>query len=355
MAVGRTRTEPPRRPRARRGDSFMDPIELTRALVARASPSFAEAPATDFVADLLEAAGYRVARQPVTPGRDNLYAFREPPVVVLSTHLDTVPPYLPLREDDEWLYGRGACDAKGIAAAMIAAAERLAARGERRIGLLFLVGEENGSDGARAAAALEPKGRYLINGEPTENLLSVAQKGSLRLDLEAAGQAAHSGYPEEGRSAIVPLLETLRRLRRLPLPYDPVLGEATLNIGTIAGGVAPNVVPPSARAQVLIRTVGPTDALKEQVLRASEPGVTITVGLEIPPYRGAAPPGWKTTVVSFASDLPLLAGWGERYQLGPGSIRLAHTEQERVRKADLLEAVELYVKLAEQLLATGAA
>lgn len=329
----------------------VDVVALTRALVDIDSTTGREGDAGRWLADYLRGRGFAVTEQRVDTSRFNVIATVADPQVVFSTHFDCVPPFFPSRISGDRIYGRGACDAKGIAAAMIAAAERLATRGERRIGLLFLVGEENGSDGARAAAALEPKGRYLVNGEPTENLLSVAQKGSLRLDLEATGQAAHSGYPEEGRSAIVPLLETLRRLRRLPLPYDPVLGEATLNIGTIAGGVAPNVVPPSARAQVLIRTVGPTEALKQQVLGAAEPGVTITVGLEIPPYRGAAPPGWKTTVVSFASDLPFLEGWGERYQLGPGSIRLAHTDQERVRKADLLEAVELYVKLAEQLLA----
>lgn len=333
----------------------MDPIELTRALVARESPTFAEAPATDYVAGVLERAGWRVTRQPVTPGRNNVYAYREPPVVVYSTHLDCVPPYVPLREDDEWLRGRGACDAKGIAAAMIAAAERLAERGERRIGLLFVVGEENGSDGALAAAALEPKGRFLINGEPTENRLSIGQKGSLRLNLEAEGRAAHSAYPDEGQSAIIPLLDTLERIRRLPLPSDPLLGPSTLNIGTIQGGVAPNVIPPNARAQVHFRTVGPTAALKAAVAEALAPGVVITGEVELPAYKSAAPGGWDTTFVAYASDLPFLGSWGRGYQLGPGSIRVAHTDDERIRKADLLRGVDLYVKLATDLLAEEAA
>jgi acetylornithine deacetylase len=333
----------------------MDPIELTRALVARESPTFAEAPATGYIAGVLERAGWRVTRQPVTPGRENVYAYREPPIVVYSTHLDCVPPYVPLGEDDEWLRGRGVCDAKGIAAAMVAAAERLAGRGERRIGLLFVVGEENGSDGALAAAALEPKGRFLINGEPTENRLSIGQKGSLRLDLAAEGRAAHSAYPEEGQSAIIPLLDTLERIRRIPLPSDPLLGPSTLNIGTIQGGVAPNVIPPNARAQVHFRTVGPTAPLKAAVAEALAPGVVITGEVELPAYKSAAPAGWDTTFVAFASDLPFLGSWGRGYQLGPGSIRVAHTDDERIRKADLLKGVDLYVKLATDLIAEEAA
>lgn len=329
----------------------MDPLELTRSLVAIESTTGQEDPATDWLADVLGRRGYQVHRQEVAPGRHNLYAYREPPVVVFSTHVDTVPPYLPLAEDEEWIHGRGSCDAKGLAAAMIAAAERLSAEGERRVGLLFLVGEENGSDGARVARSLEPKGRYIINGEPTENLLTVGQKGVLRLDLEATGRAAHSAYPAEGVSAIIPLLETLRRLRRLPLPFDPVLGDSTLNIGTIQGGVAPNVIPSHARAQILIRTVGPTDTLRKNILSVAEPGVSIDIALEIPALITAAPPGWETTVVNFTSDLPFLDTWGERFQLGPGSIRVAHTAEERIRKADLLAGVDLYARLARELFA----
>lgn len=335
----------------------MDPIELTKALVALESPTFREGPAVAHIAGVLERAGYRVVRQPVPAPqavgeRFNVYAYREPPAVVFSTHLDCVPPYVPLREDDEWIHGRGACDAKGIAASMVAAAERLAAAGERRIGLLFVVGEENGSDGAHVARQLEPRGRYFINGEPTESLLAVGQKGSLRVDIEAAGRAAHSAYPSEGHSAILPLLETLRSIRRLPLPFDPMLGQSTLNIGTIRGGVAPNVIPAHASAQVLIRTVGPTKALKEQLRLAAEPGVTVTPAVELPCYKGEALPGWETTVVAYASDLPFFAGaWGRAFQLGPGTIRVAHTDEERIRKSELLDAVNLYTKLATDLLA----
>ncbi len=329
----------------------MDPVALTRALVAVESPTGAEGPVVDLLADVLARAGYRVTRQPVSPGRDNLYAWREQPRLVFSTHLDCVPPYVPLREDDEWLHGRGTCDAKGLAAAMVAAAERLAERGERRVGILFVVGEENGSDGAHAASALEPKGRFLVNGEPTENRLSIGQKGSLRIDLEATGRAAHSAYPDEGHSAIEALLDTLGRIRSLALPRDPLLGQSTLNIGTIQGGVAHNVLAPSARAQVTFRTVEDPGPLMDTIRAAAAPGVRVTRGFELPPYKGTAPAGWETTVVSYASDLPLYDGWGRRFQLGPGSIRVAHTEAERISKADLHRGVELYVRLASDLLA----
>jgi acetylornithine deacetylase len=330
----------------------MDALELTRALVALETPTGSEGPATDFLDDTLRHLGYRTVRQPVTAGRDNLYAYREPPALVFSTHLDTVPPYVPLSEDPESIHGRGSCDAKGLAAAMVTAAERLATRGECRIGLLFLVGEENGSDGARAAADLTPKGRFLINGEPTENRLSIGQKGSLRVDLEATGRAAHSAYPDEGVSAIAALLDTVERIRRMPLPSDPLLGQSTLNLGLIEGGVAPNVIPPWASAQLLIRTVQPTEPLKSAIRGLLAPEVSVEFRVELPFYKGgAAPAGWDTTVVSYASDLPFLSAWGERYQLGPGTIRVAHTSHEHIRKADLLRGVDLYAQLASDLLA----
>ena len=330
----------------------MDALELTRSLVALETPTGAEGPATDFLDAALRRAGYHVVRQPVSPGRHNLYAYRDEPVLVFSTHLDTVPPYIPLSEDGESIHGRGSCDAKGLAAAMVAAAERLAERGERRIGLLFVVGEENGSDGARAAATFGPRGRFLINGEPTENRLSIGQKGTLRVDLQATGRAAHSAYPDEGISAIAALLDTIERIRQMPLPTDPLLGESTLNLGLIGGGVAPNVISPAASAQILIRTVEPTGQLKNAIKALLAPGVTVDLRVELPFYKGgAAPAGWDTTVVSYASDLPFLEPWGERYQLGPGTIRVAHTSKEHIRKADLLRGVDLYVRLASDLLA----
>jgi acetylornithine deacetylase len=335
--------------------ALADVFELTRALVALETPTGSEGPATDLLERALTGAGYRTVRQRVTAGRDNLLAFREPPALVFATHVDCVPPYVPLTEDAETIRGRGSCDAKGLAAAMVAAAERLADWGERRIGLLFLVGEENGSDGARVAAGLEPRGRFLVNGEPTENRLSIGQKGSLRIDLQATGRAAHSAYPEEGESAMVALLDTIERIRRHPLPSDPLLGESTLNVGIVSGGVAPNVLAPEASAQILIRTVEPTDRLKTALQALASPGVSLSFPVELPCHKGgAAPAGWETTVVSYASDLPFLTTWGECFQLGPGTIRVAHSAHEHIRKADLLRGVDLYVRLATDLLAREA-
>lgn len=330
----------------------MDPIELTRALCRIDSTTGHETSVAAHLGDLLDDAGWQVTRQPVQHGRFNVYAHRGAPTLVFSTHLDTVPPFLPLHEDESHLYGRGVCDAKGIAAAMVAAAERLAETGERRIGLLFVVGEENGSDGATAAGSLTPKGHILVNGEPTENRLTIGQKGSLRVDLSAIGRAAHSAYPSEGRSAIEPLLDTLDAIRRLPLPTDPVLGPSTMNIGLIHGGVAPNVIPPHASAQILFRTVEPTGPLKAAVAACARPGVTVEAAVELPFVKGAvAPPGWETTTVSYASDLGLLSAWGEGFQLGPGTIKVAHTDDERIAKRELLDGVDLYVRLAQDLLA----
>jgi len=333
----------------------MDPIDLTKSLCAIYSPTGKESAVTDAVAGRLTGLGYTVERQPVSPGRANLYARVGSPTVVFTTHLDVVPPDLPLAEDDEWWYGRGVCDAKGIAAAMIAAAERLRATGETRVGLLLTVGEEADSDGAKRAAELEPRGRYLINGEPTENRLSIGQKGALHVRLRSTGRAAHSAYPEEGRSAIDPLLTTLQRIRHLALPHDLLLGQTTVNIGMIQGGIAPNVIPPDASADLLFRTVGPTADLGVQVKRCLAPGVTMEVVFDTPNVRAPALPGWECVVVSYASDLPHLSAWGTGYQLGPGSIRVAHTAGERIRKAELREGTEAYVRLAQELLAREAA
>jgi acetylornithine deacetylase len=333
----------------------MDVLELTRALVALETPTGSEQPAIELLDGVLRGAGYQTVRQPVSPGRDNLYAYREQPELVFSTHLDTVPPHLPLTEDGEAIRGRGSCDAKGLAAAMVAAAEQLAAVGERRIGLLFVVGEENGSDGAKVAADLGPRGRFLVNGEPTENRLSVGQKGTLRIDLTAVGRAAHSAYPEDGSNAIATLLDTIERICALPLPCDPLLGRSTLNLGLISGGVAPNVIAPLATAQLLLRTVEPTDRIKDLIRERLGPGVSVAFPVELPFHTaGGAPPGWDTTVVSYASDLPFLSAWGEGYQMGPGSIRVAHTAEEYILKADLLRGVDLYVRLATDLLAREA-
>ena len=329
----------------------VDPVALARDLVRIPSPTGAEAVVCDHVAERLADLGWSVTRQPVTEGRANVYATRSEPVVVLSTHLDTVRPELPVGEDDEWIFGRGSADAKGIAAAQIAAAAALVESGDPRIGLLFVVGEEGPSDGARAAAALEPKGRYVINGEPTDNRLALGTKGSVRLELTARGRAAHSAYPEEGCSAIERMLDALTRIRALAFPADATLGDVTVNLGTIEGGSAPNVIPDHCRAQLMYRTVDRNAAVIDAVTRAAGAEVDVEVTLSLPPVRLAAREGFETTVVRFGTDLPWLEPWGERFLLGPGSIRVAHTDAERVAKAELRRGAELYVRLARSLLA----
>ncbi len=332
----------------------LDVVDLTRQLIRIPSVTGAEAEVVTAVAELLADLGWSVQRQPVQGDRANLYATRGQPVVVLSTHLDTVPPFLPVYEADGVLHGRGSCDAKGLAAAMIAAAEALAAEGEDRVGLLFVVGEENGSDGALAAAALEPKGRILINGEPTGNRLATAQKGALRVTVEARGVAAHSGYPELGRSAIDLLLDALERIRAIDWPADPQLGPSTLNIGRIVGGEAPNVIAPSARAELMVRLVGPAAPIRAAIVAAAGPEVEVGFPLEVPALRSPSLPGWDEITVAFASDLPLLAAWGTGYQLGPGTIHVAHTDHEQIPIAELRDGVTRYVALTRALLAEAA-
>ncbi len=331
----------------------MELFELTKALVNINSITGNEGPCGQFLRQYLSSAGFDVNLQRVSGERYNVFATRGKPSVVLSTHLDTVPPFLEAREDEHYVYGRGACDAKGIVAAQITAAERLTAEGQRDFGLLFLVGEETGSDGARAAN-LTPRGsQYLINGEPTENRLVIGTKGNMWLRIETRGRMAHSAYSELGESAIEKLLDILNDVRRLALPHDPVFGSATMNIGLISGGRAPNVVPDEAQADIMCRTVpespeGPhLKASIEALLRGR---AQVQFLRETPPLRMEAIEGFDTQVVSFATDLPSLGNWGRPLLIGPGSIHEAHTENEKVAKADLLQAVEIYARLVQELL-----
>jgi acetylornithine deacetylase len=267
--------------------------------------------------------------------------------------MDTVPPFFPSREDDEFLWGRGACDAKGIIAAMIAAAERLLAEGARDFGLLFVVGEERNSAGAQAAAKTPRGSRYLINGEPTENKLCLGSKGALRLELNAKGRLAHSGYPELGHSAIDTLLDVLQDIRRLTLPEDKLFGRTTANVGTISGGRAPNVVADEARAEIMLRLVGDAAPVRDAVARAVDGRVEVREVLHTPAYRFSALDGQPTTVVAFTTDVPILAeSWGKPFLIGPGSIRVAHTAEERIMKKELHDAVQIYTDMVKRLLVT---
>jgi acetylornithine deacetylase len=340
----------------------IDPIQLTKKLVDIESTTYCEGPAGVFLHEYLASQRYAVERMPVaqpdracTPGagtgeRFNVYAALPgvTPDVVLSTHMDTVPPFFGCTEDDEFLYGRGSCDAKGIIAAQVAAADLLREAGVK-VGLLFLVGEERDSAGA-AEANKTPKGsRFLINGEPTDNRIAIASKGALRVELRAKGRMAHSAYPELGESAINKLVEALHDILAMPLPVEPEIGPSTLNIGLISGGYAPNVISDKAEAHLLIRTVGPSDEIRRSITAAVGDRADIAFSLDLPFVRMRTVKNLPTMIAKFTTDIPMLTQWGEPFLFGPGSIHVAHTPHEKIAKKELLEAVDLYVDLATSL------
>ena len=327
----------------------MELFELTQALVNIESVTGNEKACGEFLAGYLEKQGFATTLQPVAPGRSNVFATLGRPDVVLSTHMDTVPPFIPASEDAEWIYGRGSCDAKGILAAQIIAAQGLKASGVENFAMLFLVGEEILSDGASKANEQPPDTKYIINGEPTENKLAVGTKGILRVDIQTAGKAAHSAYPEMGESAILKLLDILEDVRQIPLAEDPVMGPATVNIGVIAGGEAINVIPPSASAKILFRTVSASGELRERVEAVLKGRCQYEFVRDTKPIRTEHFDGFETEVVSYSTDLPSLTRWGRPLLLGPGTIRVAHTDHECVRKSELIEAVALYTRLVKEL------
>jgi acetylornithine deacetylase/succinyl-diaminopimelate desuccinylase-like protein len=336
----------------------LDPIAFTRDLAMIDSTTYYEGEVGNYLEGFLTSRSWEVEKTPVPQPPDgangkrwNVYAGvkGQSPELVFSTHMDTVPPYVPLREDDEFLYGRGVCDAKGILAAQVAAAEILRAEG-MRVGLLFVSGEERDSAGAKIAN-LNPKGsRYLINGEPTDSRLALASKGALRTVLRANGKMAHSAYPELGESAVHKLVQVLARLLKLELPINDDVGPTTLNIGQLEGGYAPNVIADHAEAQVLVRLVGDSAPVRAAVLKAAEGLADVDFTLEIPFARLRAVEGIPTMVAKFTTDIPQLSNWGQPLLIGPGSIHVAHTPDERIRKAELLEAVTLYARIARKLL-----
>jgi acetylornithine deacetylase len=340
----------------------IDPVQLTKQLVNIESTTYCEGPAGVFLHDYLMSQRYAVERMPVeqpdracTPGagsgeRFNVYAALPgiTPDIVLSTHMDTVPPFFGASEDDEYLYGRGSCDAKGIIAAQVAAADRLRDAGVK-VGLLFLVGEERDSAGA-VVANKSPKGsKFLINGEPTDNRIALASKGALRVELRAKGRMAHSAYPELGESAINKLVEALHDVLAMPLPSEPEIGPSTLNIGLISGGYAPNVISDKAEAHILIRLVGPSDETKKSIIATVGDRADVAFSLDLPFVRMRKVGDLPTMIASFATDIPALTNWGEPLLLGPGSIHVAHTPNEKLAKKELFEAVDLYVELATSL------
>lgn len=332
----------------------MHVFELTRRLVDIESVTPNEGAVGDFLfahlSDVAQRFDGQTERMPVEQGRDNVFVRFGNPVVVLSTHMDTVPPFIPSREDERFIWGRGACDTKGIIAAMIGASEQLLAAEQRNFGMLFVVGEERNSAGAQVAAKHPRGSRFLVNGEPTENQLALGSKGALRFEIVAKGRMAHSAYPELGESAIEKLLNALERIRRVPLPVDNVLGASTLNIGTIQGGRAPNVIPDYAQAEIFIRVVGDVTELRKQIAQAAAPDAEANEILFIPALQLGSVDGFETTVVAFTTDIPAFNGaWGEPYLIGPGSIQVAHTAEERIPKDQLQEAVAMYARLVQRL------
>ncbi len=333
----------------------MQVFALTRQLIDIESITNNERRIGDFLFDRLDQLAGRfqgeAEKMPVEKDRDNVFVRFGEPHVVLSTHMDTVPPFIPSREDDDQIWGRGACDTKGIIAAMITAAEQLLEIGTRNFGLLFVVGEERNSAGAHAAARNPRGSKFLINGEPTENKLALGSKGTLRYEIIARGRMAHSAYPELGESAIEKLLDALERIRAIELPNDDVLGASTLNIGTISGGRAPNVIPDEARAEILVRLVDDPTELRKKIEAAAAPDAEAQEVLMIPAVRLSSLNGFPTTVVAFTTDIPAFArSWGQPFLIGPGSIHVAHTLEERIPKSQLEEAVGLYKDMVVRLL-----
>jgi len=323
---------------------------LLRQLIDLDSTTGKEASVAEFVSNCLDRMGFRVLRQSVSGGRFNVFATLGDPVVVFSSHLDTVPDYFPFSEDDQFVYGRGACDAKGIIAAQILAGKKLLEEGLSDFGFLFVVGEENGSDGAKAANALPNRCRHLIHGEPTENKLALGSKGALRIVIETEGKSAHSAYPESGESAVLKLLDILHDLREMPMPVDSLLGTATMNIGTLGGGNRANIVPDRARSEIFFRTVTDSGTVKAHVMQLIGSRAVCRTEFECNPVVLDRMEGFDTTVVSYTTDIPLLANWGRPILLGPGSILDAHTSHEKISKMELARGIVLYQRLCRGFL-----
>lgn len=334
----------------------MDPFALTRSLIDIESLTGHEKAVGEFLfvtlSKLGAGTGGLIERMEVSPERFNVLATWGQPMVTLSTHMDTVPPFFASSEDGELVHGRGACDAKGIIAAMICAAENLLTGGTRDFALLFVVGEEKDSLGALRAAKNSRGSKFVINGEPTENRLALGSKGALRYVLTARGRLAHSAYPELGESAIEKLLDLLAGIRRLPLPHDSLLGQSTLNIGTLSGGRAPNVIADEAHADLMFRTVGDPEPIRAAMREVIGGRGELQEMLHTPALHLEALDGFETMVAAYTTDIPNFSGkWGKPFLIGPGSVHVAHTAEERIPKKQLLDAISIYTRMTQQLIA----
>lgn len=328
-----------------------DVVALASELLSIESTTGRERDAVDFVARWLVAREWNVTLQEVEPGRSNVWATRGAGEVTLSTHLDTVPPFIGPRLEGDRLYGRGSSDAKGIAAAMMIAAERLAAAGEKRVDLLFVVGEEKGSPGARAANRLPTRSKWLVNGEPTESKLASGGKGALRVIIRVRGREAHSAYAHLGSSALEPMIDMLPELRELDLPVDAILGDTTYNIGVLRAGTEANIVPGLAEAEIMIRLVGEAEPVKKIFAQWAGSRADLVWGALTPAQHFHIIPGFEVAPVAYTSDSALLDRWGTPLLFGPGSIHVAHTPIEYVDVAELEASVGAYERIVRTLLA----
>jgi acetylornithine deacetylase len=333
----------------------MNIFQFTRELIDLESVSGNEGAVGRFLADYLTGLGFDVTMQQVENDRFNVLGRIGDPLVTLSSHIDTVPPFIPSREDERAIYGRGACDAKGIVAAQVFAAEKLIEGATADFGVLYLVGEEDGSEGAQVANHIPNRNRFLINGEPTEGCQAIATKGALRVVLEASGKTGHAAYPECGESAIEKLLDALNDIRAEEWPQDPKLGSTTCNIGTIAGGRKANVIPDIGSSELMFRTVNHPDAIYDRIVRIVGNRAEVKRGFSIPPIHLDTVEGMDlpTSVVRFATDIPCLSNWGRALLFGPGSIHDAHTDHEFILKKDLEVAIDTYAEMTLNLLATA--
>ncbi|KCV70335.1 hypothetical protein H696_02662 [Fonticula alba] len=341
-----------------------DTVDTLREMVRIESISGNELRMSQWLADRLMGAGWDVEQQQVEPSRYNVLAYhpanRHRLKALFSSHIDTVPPFLPFSENAETMFGRGTADAKGSVSAMIHAAESLnstiaAVEGvidPTQLGLLFVVGEEVNHIGMRHANELNLHSvEHFVSGEPTESLLAVGHKGMWKFRLEIFGRAAHSGYPHLGESAISPMLDLLRELNTMALPVSDLLGPTTLNIGILGGGVAANVVPDYASAEIMVRVSTNLAEVKTLIERVVRDRATITDLSENEPFICDTIPGFNTTIVAYNTDLPFFEGDHKSYLLGPGSITVAHTDDEQISKRELVDAVGLFRRMAVHMLA----
>ncbi|KAF9888623.1 hypothetical protein FE257_008555 [Aspergillus nanangensis] len=336
-------------------------ISLLYDLIEVPSNSEYEQDVAVFLDNHLTALGYTVERIPIAQGstRENVYAYlgsQRKTRACLSSHMDTVPPHIPLRVDGSTIYGRGACDDKGPMAAQICALEELRAEGkvkEGDVSLLFVVGEEKGGPGMLAANNHDLSFEGVVFGEPTEGKLVVGHKGHLVFELIGEGKACHSGYPHHGTNANIALVEALNDFLTTKFPDSSLLGPSTFNIGKLEGGVSYNIVPAASKALCAVRVATDMPGIKKIVAdtAAKHPNIRLEFKFEYPEtLLDHDVEGFETGPVSYGTDVPRFKGNHKKYLYGPGSILVAHGENEQIEMSELLEGVKRYKTLTTHIL-----